>query len=228
MGTSIPVTIGLRTFPSKTAAAAAFRGIRDKYRDGVPILEQDEVELLLGLVAVHPESLHKRGEGVAAFYVDTAPGHPTRCFFIRRVDGSTTDISWNEALRPTTPIRRLRAACREAILDQKMQFKDAQWPPRDLQPRTCPITQKKFSRDQAHIDHTPPQTLVALVDDWLRSEDLSIEDVAIDCTGDMRSVDTFDDESQRASWQAYHRNHANLRVISAGGNLLQGGRDLGF
>nr|WP_170181231.1 DCL family protein [Chlorobaculum thiosulfatiphilum] len=224
MGRSIPVTLGSYTFPSKTAADKAIREIRDRYEDRVPILEDNAVDVLLGLVANHPQREEKAGAGVAGFFVAQAPEFNTRCFYVRRVDGTETDISWKEALTPSTPITRLRMACRNAINDQKLAYKDSQWPTRDTEARTCPISGNDFTRDEAHVDHEPPHTLKSLVNEWLAENQWTAQDVEIDHTGDQKAVDTFMDEAQRESWHRFHKANALLRLVSAEGNLRQGAR----
>jgi hypothetical protein len=228
MGKSISVTLGRLTFPSKQAAKAALREIRDRHQDGVPILEDDAVDILLGVVAAHPQAKEKVGAGITGFFVAKAPEFSTKCFYLRRIDGSATDFSWNEAITPTKPIDRLRMACRNAIENQKTRFEDAKWPSSDIQPRVCPVTGKPFSRSEAHVDHQPPQTIKSLVAGWLTVENLAVDDIQIDHTGDLRCVDTFAESDQRESWRTYHGDHAQLRLISAEGNLRQGARLLGL
>lgn len=215
MAQPIPVTLGGFTFKSKADAKKALRAIRDKHSDRKPIYDEDDVELLLGVVAVHPQATEKMGAGIDGFFVAKAPQHSTHCFYLCRTDGSETDFSWNEALSPTTPLNRLRTACREAIKQQKINFKDTEWPSQDDVARVCPITGKKFARVEAHVDHQPPETLSVLVGKWLKEESLNVEDVSVNHTGDVRAVDTFTNEAQRTSWVAFHKQHAILRLVSA-------------
>lgn len=228
MGRSSPVTLGRFTFKSKTAAKDALRSIRDAVEDRQLILDDDAVDLLLGVVAAHPQASQKVGVGIAGFFVARSPDYSTRCFYLRRVDGSETDFSWNEAMSPTSPITRLRMACRNATMDQKLEFKDREWPVGDRGERICPITSKEFTRETAHVDHQPPQTFMKIVDDWLTAEGLEIVDVPIDHMGDLRSVDTFANARQAESWSEFHRMHAVLRLVSAEGNLRQGAKLLGL
>jgi hypothetical protein len=228
MGKSIPVTLGRFTYPSKGAAIEALRAIRDAFPDRVPILDDDAVDLLIGVVAAHPQAAEKVGTGIAGFFVAKSPDFPSRCFYLKRIDGNETEFSWNEAISPTQPIVRLRMACRNAIEDQKTTFKDRDWPRRENGTKVCPITMERFDRADAHVDHQPPKTLARLVDDWLAAEGVSVSDVIIDHTGDLRSVDTVADECRRDSWRAFHKAHAKLRVVSAAGNLRQVARVLAF
>lgn len=224
MGKGNSVTLGRFTFRTKTAAKQALRDIRDASPDRIPILDDDAVDLLLGVLAAHPQSTEKVGVGVAGFFAARSPDFPSRCFYVRRTDGSETDFSWNEAITPTTPIVRLRMACRNAINAHRLSFRDQAWPIGEVTGRICPITGDVFERTEAHIDHQPPQTLMALVESWLGASHLSVAEVPIIHTGDLRSVDTFADGEQESSWVAYHQANAILRLVSASGNLRQGAR----
>jgi hypothetical protein len=228
MGKSVPITLGPFTFRSISAAKGALRAIRDDYEDDAPILDSYAVDLLLGVVATHSQAREKIGVGIAGFFVAKAPSYGTRCFHLRRIDGSVTDFSWNEAITPTKPIERLRMACRNAIEDQKTSFKDSSWLIDDLGARVCPITGEPFDRANAQVDHQPPWTLKALVEAWLTAQGLKVEDVPIDHTGDLRCVDSLADERHRQSWRAFHAKNARLQLVSATGNLRQGARLLDF
>lgn len=62
------------------------------------ILDAQHVEDLRCLLDCHPDRDEKIGSGVAWFYVDVSPEHPTRCFWIQRVDGTSLDFSIRAAL----------------------------------------------------------------------------------------------------------------------------------
>jgi hypothetical protein len=228
MGRARPVTLGRFTYPSIKDAKAALRALRDEHRGGAPILAEDAVDLLLSVVSAHPQAKEKVGAGIAGFLVAKSPDWPTDCFYLRRVDGTETDFSWNEAITPTSPIARLRMACRNAIEGQKTAFKDGEWPLADATPRRCPITGEVFGRAEAHVDHVPPATLQRLVEGWLETRGITAEDVLVNHTGDLRSVDEIADPEFLASWREYHQENTRLRLVSAAGNLRQGARELGL
>lgn len=224
MGRSIPVQLGSTLFKSKKAAIAALRAIRDAHKDRQLIVDEDALDVLMGVVAAHPQAAEKIGAGIAGFYVAQAPEYSTRCFYLKRVDGSHTDFSWNEAVTPTTPPKRLHSACRNAIADQKLEFRDAEWRQDDLAPRICAITGKSFTREEAHVDHCPPKTHAKLVEQWLSHTSLAVADILIDHIGDLRATDHLADKDQRVAWKRFHLKHAELRIVSASGNLQQGTR----
>ena len=226
MGRAIPVTLGRFTFPSKKAAKDALRDLRDLHIDGAPIVDDDAVDMLFDVVRTHPQAQQKIGPGITGFYVSEAPEYGPMCFYLRRVDDTVTDFSWNEAITPASPTARLRNACRNAIAAEKMAYRDEAWPLADVKLRACPVTGKDYLRDDAHVDHIPPDTLKCLVDRWLAASNIGVDDVAVDHVGDLRAVDEIADAHLLESWRAYHAEHARLRLISGEGNLRQGAREL--
>ena len=80
------------TFKSKSAAIEYFKEMLNRYNDGDELSSNDD-EILFELLQCHPEMEGKIGVGVNRFYRDNSPIHPTSCFHIERIDGTTTDFS---------------------------------------------------------------------------------------------------------------------------------------
>ena len=216
MGKSNPVTVGDTTFPSQKAAEVHFRSIRDKYADNVRIVDADYAQLM-ALLALHPDADMKQGVGVDYFTVDRDEHyHTTRCFYIHRHDGSRTDVSFKECISARGDDANIRKALRSAIKDQIFEFRDRELQKPEVR---CPFTKEILSHANCHVDHAHPDTLSALIDAWLHSEGIQLTDVAIQPTLDNQFVASMTDQRQIASWQAYHKTHAKLRLLTARGNL---------
>lgn len=227
MSSRIPVYLAGLTFPSKSAAKAEIQRILHSYQRKDAVEDEQHVAILLDLVQRHPQADEKIGAGIVSFYVDKAPDWQTSCFYLRRVDGTITHFSFPEALSPTTPVTRLRGACRAAIKLDKLAFKDRMWPAGDETLRICPITGEAYGRAQVNVDHEPPLTLESLVEEWINQEGLAVGQINIIHTGDGRSEDEIADPRVLESWRAFHAQRARLRLTSRRGNLLQGSRELG-
>lgn len=77
---------------------------------------------------------------------------------------------------------------------------------------------KVLSPLKSHVDHYPV-SFARLVDTWLAEQKCSLEDIATEATvGDFGGV-VMSDEAQRKNWQDYHREHAQLRIVSEQRNL---------
>lgn len=81
-------------------ATAYYKEMLNRYPLGAELSAVDAAHLY-ELLERHPEAADKIGRGVAAIYVAGSPDHATRCFWIRRVDGTRIDFSYKAALRRT-------------------------------------------------------------------------------------------------------------------------------
>lgn len=216
MGKAKPITVGDKTFPTRKDAEAHFRSIRDKYADDVRIDEADYAQLM-DLLSLHPDAEMKLGVGVDYFTVGRDDHYgTTRCFYIHRHDGSRTDVSFKECISPRGDDANRRKALRSAIKEQIFEFRDRELQKTEVR---CPFTDEILSRDNCHVDHEYPNTLSALIEAWLVSEGLQLKDITIEPTLDNQFVAFMTDQRQIESWQAYHKTHAKLRLLTPRGNL---------
>nr|MCU0649682.1 DCL family protein [Gemmatimonadaceae bacterium] len=94
-----PVTIGERVFGTQKSAMDEARRVRDRYADG-QMVTGDDVDFLMDLLYLHSEAADKIGSGVAGFSVDRDHVYrTTRCFFVHRTDGSSTDFSFENCIK---------------------------------------------------------------------------------------------------------------------------------
>ena len=98
MGRVRRIVLGTRTFEKAGDGTAFFRAMLNRYSTGARVSDDDAKELL-ALLDRHDERDEKIGVGVDHFEVQAAPdGHPGRCFWIVRTDGSRIDISFKHCL----------------------------------------------------------------------------------------------------------------------------------
>jgi hypothetical protein len=184
------------------AHAERFRAILGAHEDGArfdvahPLFAE-----LFSLFARHPAWEEKHGCGVAYFSVgrDKWSG---RCFYLHRVDGSSTDISFLRAAsgKDLAPKTRTLCAMRRAIQAQ------------------C---DKVHRPDGYHVDHVEP--LEALAEKFLKANGYDWQHVSIVRGDGMYGVALGDRQFER-DWQDFHREHAELRAIPALENLRKGNR----
>jgi hypothetical protein len=100
-------------------------------------------------------------------------------------------------------------ALRRAIIDQVVQYKIKAF--NASAPFKCPITGDVVSEIwDCHLDHYDPPFSV-LADQWLSQQGLAMVD-------DAGWMAAWNDQAQ-LSWQQYHRDNANLRLVSKAGNF---------
>ena len=91
-----PVTIGSMRFDRKGDALKFFQAMLHKYYPGDSV-SNDDAEVLKHLLARHPDSLEKIGDGVMSFSVRRADFN-SKCFWVNRVDGTTVKFSYKSCV----------------------------------------------------------------------------------------------------------------------------------
>lgn len=209
------------TFKTKGALIERVRGIIAAYDDGVS-LDWVDSQFMLALLELHPNSEIKIGVGVESFCIQENPVYPgrrSRGFVFTRVDGTSTDFSYRECVSPSSQVKKVKSAFRQAIQDQTVQFKrdffDTNGPS-----AICPETGETLSFVGSHVDHVAPLTFERLMLDFVSAEGIDIEKIALaDELQDNKYVDTLQNEWLEDRWSAYHHSHAILEVVSQNANL---------
>jgi hypothetical protein len=195
----------------KKLATARCQQIIAATADG-EIITGEVTEFLAWLVERHPGAAAKIGCGVAAFTVRRTELH-TRCFYVLRLDGTTTDFSFKSCISAPAPVTRVRAAMRRSVAAQIIEFKHEAV---TIAPLVCAVTGVSLTWTEAHVDHAPP-VFTALADEWagLRGGYSAIQLVSrVD--GQAGRVLS---EADAASWAEFHQEHATLRIVSRLANL---------
>ena len=213
-----PIIVNDQQFTSKKSLREYIRAIRDRYEDFVP-LSSDDFQFMLALLDRHQNADIKIGCGVANMYVKTTPPYYTRAFWLRRIDGTETDFSFEMCLRAETHSQKVKAALRFIVAQDIIRFKDNFFA-QSGRVVTCPITSEKMTYyDNCHIDHAPPNTFQKIVEDFLTTEGLSLDEIELIPGGDGKTVDTIVDNLLIARFITFHNERATLRAVSKRANL---------
>ena len=207
------VDLGFSAFRTKTAALAHFKRILNDAPMGAALVGEAEREVL-ALLRRHPEAAQKIGPGVSRIVVRKAPNFNTRCFYVRRVDGTSTDFSYRSCVsaRAKTLEQRWSTACRRAVAGDVAHFKRTAF-------GTGPTVASALSGERvawgdAHVDHAPPNTfrqIVAAFDDPDASR--------LSPPGDNDDACRFTCGETRERFVEHHNRLADLRIVSADENL---------
>ncbi len=129
-----PITLDSFSWPTQTAAMAAFRSILRDSGYGVGDRVDDPVhDMMLREVAErHPDRDEKVGVGIDHFYIGlTADGGRVAVrpdaigIWIRRTDGSSVDFSYQTAVRGGNPKTDAKEAMRLAVEGIRYRYRDA-------------------------------------------------------------------------------------------------------
>lgn len=209
--------LGGELFPTKTSVLERCKKIRGPYKPGVPrrIVDPQEVAFLQDLLKLHPRSEKKRGVGIRGFRV-AADSQMGVCFWVDRIDGTSTDFSFNECLSGGNRWADFRAAARKAVLDQVLDFKMKNLVYGETR---CAASGALLEPGSTHVDHEAPRTFEVLLDEFLTETGLDWNSVRVSSGVDGSTVKEFLDSRLRESWSQFHRERAVLRLVTRTENL---------
>ena len=199
-------------YRTKKAALEVCREILNSYQPGETVSDGHR-EILLDLFGYHTEWESKCGCGVQSIQVER--NIFTSGFWIIRVDGSRTDISYIKSLSPPSHESQVRAGFRSAIIQQILDFRAAAFSKSET--IQCAVTGDLIQRENSHADHQV--TFKQLVDDFMANRGLHMEQIEILPTKDGKLLTRLMDEKLVADWAEYHKKHAVLRMVKASVNL---------
>ncbi|MET1071906.1 MAG: DCL family protein [Umezawaea sp.] len=190
----------------------------------VPIgaeLTGDQFDFIMDVVACHPDAEGKIGPGIAAISVRVSPFNQ-RGFWITRVDGTVTDISYLKCVNGAPSQRQaVHAAFRVAVRPQINAFRTAYFSG-ELEPR-CALTGERLTMGpEAHVDHEDP-TFVELADKFIELHG-SVDDIELVACQDGIGRRLNDPELE-TRWSGFHEQNASLRVVSKNANLTRKRKD---
>lgn len=203
-------------FPTKAALTKHVSAMLGK-----GVVTDDDHTFLLDLIERHPDRDIKVGCGIARFFV-AASGQGTNCFWLERLDGSTTDFSFKSCITAPSHESDVRQALRGLITGQVIAFRDSAFMMTETVP--CAITGVPVASPNAHVDHRPPKTFLALIRAFLASESVRINDVGVEGTVDGVTSRTLLDVALAERWCRYHRENCDLQIVTKRANLSQGSR----
>ena len=163
----------------------------------------------------HPHWEEKEGCGIHHFEVRRGL-YGEKCFYIVRVDGTSTDISYRKALH-SYPTKRadIVKACRTVISPVIENLRN-----QIKLPFTCPITGEVITdKSDVHIDHYD-LTFKELFDLWIKDKDIDEVYKSIgECRKDGCVEVYFNDPMLAMDFYEFHNPHTHLRAVSKRANL---------
>lgn len=203
------ITIQDQTFSTKKSLEEKCKKILNSYKSGDRLNLFDE-EFMISFFMQLAKSYKLKGQNIVAIYVRKSAHFPNQQFWIKREDGTETDISYLSCINPPKPIDEIKAACRRAVesIIKEYKFKHVYPTTSDLsgQPIQCP--------DDAEVDHYD-MDFVELVRNWV-SLNGGEEKVysKINETEDGSEKTEFTDRALVESFIQYHNSNTHLRLIT--------------
>lgn len=179
------------------------------------VQDEESIDFLDALIAMHPEADVKIGVGVHQFVIRPSTVNPwQRTFWIVRQDGTETDFSYRKCITPPSPLQDFKRACRTAVKPSVLAFKARVFEAGPIV--LCPITGDALTIDEAHVDHASPWTFDRIAMEFLGDRDPS---VMVRPTEDGSCITEFSDSEIALEFCAFHDERACLRLVSRRANL---------
>jgi hypothetical protein len=200
----------------KGDAVEHFREILYRHDLGMAIPEPDATHLYW-ILERHPEAAAKMGVGVKEFSTRNAI-FSTRCFEVRRTDGTTTDFSFRPCLDGKGPsafaeaLRAFRTEVAEDTKQMKWEFFRASKHPE--QKVGCALTGRLLSLDEAAVDHAPPNTFKALAERFLAQHGVVPTTDLVTPSRDNQYIPLLADRALAEKWHEFYRSNATVRVVA--------------
>lgn len=209
-----PIAFGTYQFRTKESAKIEARQRINKYEAGEKLNPEDE-HFFASLFTLHSEYTEKKGVGIDHIRVERDFNN-NRCLYIHRADGSFIDCSWPHCIQPASQKTITSMAFRRAVKDIVMAFKDEQL----KVVKECPILKTPLTFENSHVSYDYP-SFDNLLNQFLLLEQLDIEGVLLTNPKpkDLDQRGILADDLLARAWCVYHRENANLKLISREANL---------
>lgn len=202
-------TIQGQTFSTKKSLKERCKKILNSYKNGDRLNRIDE-EFMIDFFIQLAKSNKLKGQNIVEIYVRKSAYFRNQQFWIKRQDGTVTDISYLSCIDPRKPIEEISDACRRAVESIITEYKF-----KHVYPTTSDLSgQSILCPDDAEVDHYD-MDFVELVSNWvsLNGGEEKVHS-KINETEDGSEITEFTDRSLVESFIQYHNSHTHLRLIT--------------
>lgn len=183
------------------------------------VIEGKDLEFMIDYFSqFHIHWKEKRGVGIKAIKRVKEPLYGKhRAFIIERTDNTSTDISyWINKIQKKNYEQEFRQAMREVIKPQIMEYKRTAFETSSI--LICPLTKSPIHIANSHVDHYEP-TFDELIKEFIMKFRIRLTPDLFPADQDNQIIYDINDESIKINFYSFHRERANLRVVSVEGNL---------
>lgn len=208
------VQAGGKTFKTKTTLKDYCKFVLNN--SGVnTTLDGEWNDVLIDVLRMH-EDFHEKTKGQEyQIGVRVCPINPrNKQFYILRADGTDTDFSYYKAISSKSKESYIKETLRAAIKDQTIEFKNNYFASNQDSKGyvLCMETSLKLKKKDSHLDHYPKQ-FDEIVKEWIDIMQLSSQDIVLVAPPDNGTAWFMQDEVLLKSFQDYHKEQAQYRVV---------------
>ena len=222
---SISISIGDRSFDSKSKALAFYKDILNSYKVGEELSEDDYKKVVDLVYMGYGKDEIKAyetdtGDYIKSVIVDYHPDfRSTKCFFLIGGIEAKQLFSYILAINGTLSDSQLFSrACRHLVSERLREFKKQQFKNR---PVRCALTNEIVEWEECQIDHKAPLTFSVIVKSFIVAHKIDISSIEYIYEN---SKEQFADRDIAEKFDDFHKEMAVLRVLATKQNRkLSGG-----
>ncbi|MCB0482201.1 MAG: DCL family protein [Flavobacteriales bacterium] len=209
--------IGHKDFKYKKDALNYYKEILNSYKPSEIVTESD-LKDLVELIEIRPDKNEKIGCGIETIQVIEVR-YKTKCFELIRKDGSKEVFSYRNCINgKSKPTAKFSKTCRETINEDLRNVKLAYFKKFSSKGQVkCQETGELCKWEELNVDHRQPNTFSVIVDRFI--EVFRIDINAVEYIEVMDGVYSFAQKELADKFRNYHKDKANLRLVSKGNNL---------
>lgn len=202
-------------FDSKEKVKERVRKILYKYKPFTYLNDYD-FKIIYDLLTHHKNFITKVGCGVKAFYTMPTEDNPKHNrFMLVRIDGSEEDFSYIKCIVPEKAKKDIVSILRKLVLPQTnaykvLYFKQNTW--------VSEFSGEPLTFETSHVDHKSPKTFNWLVNEFLKLNKLTFEEIKTKSINNVYD-DTLEDKTLEEKWIDFHLKEAELRIVTINENL---------
>lgn len=203
------ITIQSQYFSTKKSLIEKCKKILNSYKDGNKLNLSDEL-FMIDFFTQLAKNNKLKGQKIVEVYVRKSKKFPNLQFWIKRENGTETDISYLNCISPRKKIDEISDACRRAVESIITEYKF-----KHIYPTTSDLSGHSIvCPDEAEVDHYD-MDFVELVNNWI-SQNGGEEKIysKINETEDGSEITEFTDSTLVESFIQYHKLYTHLRLIT--------------
>lgn len=184
----------------------------------------NEYKILYELLEKHPKVNEKIGCGVDYFYVQQSKWKMNQYnFMVKRIDGSSTDFSFNKCLNPerkSSKTENWTSIFRNVVKDQTDFFRASAFEVIGEKDKfICSQTNLKFKKIYSHVDHVYPLTFDSIMIEFIEANKLNLSEINLSDDTGTSEVKKILDENIIKLFSDFHKIRSVLRIVCSSANL---------
>jgi hypothetical protein len=189
--------------------------ILHKYPVNSQVNDNLDIEFLMNIFECHTEWHSKAGCGIKSISIRLTE-YKSKCFQINRIDGTSTDISFNHCLNAVSELSQIKKACRTAIFPIIKEYKITNV---NFGVTRCVITGEILTEENTDIDHYD-LTFIDMFNKWYENKNHSELFSKLNNSSDNDTTTRFTDLSIVNDFQEFHNRHCKLRAVTKIANQI--------